>query len=62
MLPKVRGGHRLGHAQVIDHMFFDGLEDRSGPETQGRLMGSFAEDCARRFGFSREDQDRLAII
>ena len=43
-------------------MFFDGLEDRSGPETQGRLMGSFAEDCARRFGFSREDQDRLAII
>jgi acetyl-CoA C-acetyltransferase len=61
LLPKARAGHRLGHAQVIDHMFFDGLEDRYGPETQGRLMGSFAEDCARHHGFSREDQDRYAI-
>lgn len=61
LLPKARAGHRLGHAQVIDHMFFDGLEDRYSPETRGRLMGSFAEDCARHFGFSREDQDRFAI-
>jgi acetyl-CoA C-acetyltransferase len=61
LLPKARAGHRLGHAQVIDHMFFDGLEDRYGAETQGRLMGSFAEDCARHYGFSRQDQDRYAI-
>jgi len=61
LLPKARGGLRLGHGSVIDHMFFDGLEDRYGPDTQGRLMGSFAEDCARHFGFSREDQDRFAI-
>jgi acetyl-CoA C-acetyltransferase len=61
LLPTARAGHRLGHAQVIDHMFFDGLEDHYGPETKGRLMGSFAEDCARHFGFSREDQDAFAV-
>jgi acetyl-CoA C-acetyltransferase len=60
LLPKARAGHRLGHAQVIDHMFFDGLEDRYTQDTQGRLMGTFAEDCARRFGFTREEQDAFA--
>ena len=43
LLPKARGGMRLGHAQVIDHMFLDGLEDAYD---KGRLMGAFAEDCA----------------
>ncbi|MCB1959812.1 MAG: acetyl-CoA C-acetyltransferase [Rhodocyclaceae bacterium] len=61
LLPKARGGYRLGHGQMIDHMFFDGLEDRFWTETAGRLMGTFAEDCARHFGFSREAQDAFAI-
>lgn len=60
LLPKARGGQRLGHGQMLDHMFFDGLEDRYSPENQGRLMGSFAEDCARHFHFSREAQDAFA--
>ncbi|MGP9788736.1 acetyl-CoA C-acyltransferase [Roseinatronobacter sp. NSM] len=58
LLPKMRAGARLGHGQVLDHMFLDGLEDAY--ET-GRLMGSFAEDCAAHFGFNREDQDRYAL-
>ena len=61
LLPKARGGYRLGHGQVIDHMFFDGLEDRYGKETAGRLMGTFAEDCAAHYGFTREEQDAWAI-
>lgn len=61
LLPKARTGQRLGHGQVIDHMFFDGLEDRYGAATNGRLMGTFAEDCARHFKFSRADQDDFAI-
>jgi len=60
LLPKARGGYRLGHGAMIDHMFFDGLEDRYGPETAGRLMGTFAEDCASDYGFSREAQDDFA--
>jgi acetyl-CoA C-acetyltransferase len=48
----------MGHQQVIDHMFLDGLEDAYD---KGRLMGSFAEDCASKFGFTREAQDRFAI-
>ena len=60
LAPKARGGLRLGHATLLDHMFFDGLEDRYGAETQGRLMGTFAEDCARHFKFSREAQDAFA--
>ena len=60
LLPKARAGQRLGHGQMLDHMFFDGLEDRYGTATNGRLMGSFAEDCARHFSFSREEQDAYA--
>jgi acetyl-CoA C-acetyltransferase len=61
LLPKARGGQRLGHGQVIDHMFFDGLEDRYSAATNGRLMGTFADDCARHFGFTREAQDAYAV-
>src|SRR5574343_1782189 len=46
LLPKARGGFRLGHGQVIDHMFMDGLEDAYSKENRGRLMGTFAEECA----------------
>ncbi len=58
LLPKVRSGMRLGHGEVLDHMFFDGLEDAY---EKGRLMGSFAEECARKYGFTREAQDAYAI-
>jgi len=58
LLPKARTGYRMGHQQVIDHMFLDGLEDAYD---KGRLMGSFAEDCATEFAFTREEQDRFAI-
>ncbi len=58
LLPKMRGGARLGHAGAIDHMFFDGLEDAYD---QGRLMGSFAEDCATDYQFTREAQDDYAL-
>jgi acetyl-CoA C-acetyltransferase len=58
LLPKARAGLRMGHGQVIDHMFLDGLEDAYD---RGRLMGSFAEDCAASYGFAREEQDRFAI-
>src|SRR6056297_1609720 len=58
LLPKMRSGARLGHAQVIDHMFLDGLEDAYDT---GRLMGTFAEDCAEHFQFTREAQDAYAI-
>ncbi len=58
LLPKARGGLRLGHGQVLDHMFLDGLEDAYD---RGRLMGTFAEDCAEAFGFTRQAQDDYAI-
>src|SRR5256885_329268 len=58
LLPKARSGYRMGHAQVIDHMFYDGLEDAYD---KGRLMGTFAEDCAQKYQFSREAQDDFAI-
>ncbi|RXV62645.1 acetyl-CoA C-acyltransferase [Roseovarius sp. A46] len=58
LLPKMRGGARIGHAQVVDHMFLDGLEDAYD---KGRLMGTFAEDCAEKFQFTREAQDEYAI-
>lgn len=58
LLPKLRGGARIGHAQVMDHMFLDGLEDAYD---KGRLMGSFAEDCADHYQFSRADQDDYAL-
>ncbi|NOR64267.1 MAG: acetyl-CoA C-acyltransferase [Rhodobacteraceae bacterium] len=58
LLPKMRGGARIGHGEVIDHMFLDGLEDAYD---KGRLMGSFAEDCAEKYQFTREDQDAYAL-
>jgi acetyl-CoA C-acetyltransferase len=58
LLPKARGGYRMGHGQVIDHMFYDGLEDAY---EKGRLMGTYAEDCAQSYGFTREAQDEFAI-
>lgn len=59
LLPKSRQGYRLGHGQMIDHMFFDGLEDAYFD--RGRLMGTFAEDCAESYGFTRQEQDAFAI-
>ncbi len=58
LLPKAREGLRMGHGQVMDHMFLDGLEDAYEP---GRLMGTYAEDCAQHFQFTREAQDAFAI-
>jgi acetyl-CoA C-acetyltransferase len=58
LLPKARAGLRMGHGQVIDHMFYDGLEDAYD---KGRLMGSFAEDCAQKYKFTREAQDAFAV-
>ena len=57
ILPKARGGFRMGHGEIKDHMFFDGLEDA---ET-GRLMGSFAQDMANTRGYTREQMDDFAI-
>ncbi len=58
ILPKARGGYRMGHGQIMDHMFLDGLEDAYD---KGRLMGSFAEECAKKFNFTREAQDAFAV-
>ncbi|WP_313740110.1 acetyl-CoA C-acyltransferase [Pseudomonas sp.] len=58
LLDKARNGYRMGHGKVLDHMFLDGLEDAYD---RGRLMGTFAEDCAQTHGFSREQQDAFAI-
>ncbi|UWR64353.1 acetyl-CoA C-acyltransferase [Phaeobacter inhibens] len=58
LLPKMRNGARLGHGQVVDHMFLDGLEDAYD---KGRLMGTFAEDCAETYQFTREAQDEYAL-
>jgi acetyl-CoA C-acetyltransferase len=59
LLPKARAGMRLGHGSVLDHMFLDGLEDAYD---KGRLMGSFAEDTATHYQFTRADQDAYALI
>jgi acetyl-CoA C-acetyltransferase len=58
LLPKARAGLRLGHGQVLDHMFYDGLEDAYD---KGRLMGTFAEETAAKYQFSRQAQDEFAI-
>jgi acetyl-CoA C-acetyltransferase len=58
LLPKARGGMRMGHGEIVDHMFLDGLEDAYD---KGRAMGTFAEDCAGKYKFSREDQDAYAL-
>ncbi len=63
VLPKMRGGARIGHAEVVDTMFRDGLEDAYdvAPDGGRRLMGSFAEDCAETFQFTRAAQDDYAL-
>ena len=58
VLPKVRNGLRMGHHQIKDHMFLDGLEDAY---EEGKLMGSFAEDTAEHYQFTREQQDNFSI-
>ena len=58
LLPRARSGMRLGHGEVVDHMFLDGLEDAYD---RGKLMGTFAEATAGRYGFSRQAQDEFAI-
>jgi len=58
LLPKMRGGARIGHQNVQDSMFLDGLEDAYD---KGRLMGTFAEDCAEKYQFTREAQDEYAL-
>ncbi|MDJ0812509.1 MAG: acetyl-CoA C-acyltransferase [Woeseiaceae bacterium] len=57
LLPKARGGFRMGHQEVLDHMFYDGLQD----PWEGQMMGHYAEETAKKYGFSREDQDAFAI-
>ncbi len=58
LLERARQGYRMGHGRVLDHMFLDGLEDPFG---RGGLMGTFAEDCAQAYQFTREAQDAFAI-
>ncbi|MBU0738351.1 MAG: acetyl-CoA C-acyltransferase [Alphaproteobacteria bacterium] len=58
LLDRARAGYRLGHGRVLDHMFLDGLEDAYD---KGRLMGTFAEDCAEAYQFTREAQDAYAV-
>ena len=58
LLPKARSGMRMGHGTVVDHMFFDGLEDAYD---KGKLMGFFAEQCADKYHFTREAQDEFAL-
>ena len=57
LLPKARGGMRMGHGQVLDHMFFDGLQD----PYENQMMGEFAERCASKYAFSREAQDAFTM-
>ncbi|AXQ95852.1 acetyl-CoA C-acyltransferase [Cereibacter azotoformans] len=58
LLDKARGGYRIGHGRVMDHMFLDGLEDAYD---RGRAMGTFAEDCAEAYQFTRDAQDAYAL-
>jgi acetyl-CoA C-acetyltransferase len=58
LLDRARSGYRMGHGRILDHMFLDGLEDAYD---KGRLMGTYAEDCAQSCGFSRQDQDEFAL-
>jgi acetyl-CoA C-acetyltransferase len=57
LLPKSRGGYRMGHQEVLDHMFYDGLQD----PWQGQMMGHYAEETAKKYEFSRDEQDAFAI-
>jgi acetyl-CoA C-acetyltransferase len=58
LLDRARGGYRMGHGKVLDHMFLDGLEDAYD---KGRLMGTFAEDCAQHYQFTRAAQDEYTV-
>ena len=58
LLDRARGGYRMGHGRILDHMFLDGLEDAY---LKGRLMGTFAEECAQSYAFTREAQDAYAL-
>jgi len=57
LMPKARSGYRMGHQQVIDHMFFDGLQS----PFDGNMMGHFAEETSKKYGFTREEQDEFAV-
>jgi acetyl-CoA C-acetyltransferase len=64
LVPKARGGYRIGHGMMFDHMMLDGLEDAYSKDEKtggGRSMGTFAEECVAKYQFSREDQDNFAI-
>ena len=63
LIPKARGGYRIGHGMMYDHMMIDGLEDAYAKDDKGggRSMGTFAEDCAAKYNFSRAEQDAFAI-
>jgi acetyl-CoA C-acetyltransferase len=64
LIPKGRGGYRIGHGMMLDHMMFDGLEDAYSRDEKtggGRSMGTFAEECATKYSFTREQQDAFAI-
>lgn len=64
LIPKARGGYRIGHAPMFDHMMLDGLEDaysRNEKTGEGRSMGTFAEECVATYQFTREEQDAFAI-
>ena len=64
LVPKARGGYRIGHGMLLDHMMYDGLEDaysRNEKTGEGRSMGTFAEECVAKYGFTREAQDAFAI-
>ena len=64
LIPKARGGYRIGHATIFDHMMLDGLEDAYIRDERGggRSMGVFAEECVAKYQFTREDQDAFAIV
>ena len=64
LIPKARGGYRIGHGMMFDHMMYDGLEDaysRNEKTGEGRSMGTFAEECVATYQFTREAQDAFAI-
>ena len=63
LIPKARGGYRIGHGMIYDHMMLDGLEDAYERDEKGggRAMGTFGEDCAEKYGFTREAQDHFAM-
>jgi acetyl-CoA C-acetyltransferase len=63
LIPKARGGHRIGHGMLLDHLMWDGLEDAYAQDATGagRSMGAFGEECAAKYGFTREEQDAFAI-